>query len=194
MANNVGRYEGPVRVEWVRGQSEYDRNMRLLNEFAFVDPNGKRWVAPTGYQTDGASIPRAVWTLVGGPFDGQYREAAVIHDQYCTSKSETWQATHRMFYDGMIASGVSETLAKTLYAGVMLGGPRWGPDVPATAPHTLIDAVQIKTDVRGRTTKVRAVSDAEATVLRDWVEANKPSLDQIDAHVRVSFPESRPGQ
>jgi hypothetical protein len=191
MANGVGSYEGPVRVEWVRG-AELAHYMRLLQEFAFNDPNGKRWVAAAGYETDGASIPRAFWTLVGGPFEGQYREAAVIHDQYCSTKTETWQATHRVFYDGMIASGVSPELAKTLYAGVLLGGPKWGLGVPGTSPGMLIDAVRIQPDAKGMLTKVRAVSDAEAQVLRDWVRANHPSLKQIETHVLTHFPERRP--
>lgn len=195
MADGLGHFVGVVRVEWVRG-AEHDHNMRLLADFAFVDPGGKTWLAKEDYQTDGASIPRAFWTLVGGPFEGQYREAAVIHDQYCDLKTETWQATHRVFYDGMLASGVSEELAKTLYAGVMLGGLRWGPEALAAlsraATGTLIDAVKIRPDAVGRPTKVREVTKAEAEVVHEWVRANNPTPAQIDSHVLTHFPETRP--
>jgi hypothetical protein len=195
MGNGLGHFVGVVQVEWVRG-AERDHNMRLLVDFAFVDPAGKTWTAKTGFETDGASIPRAFWTLVGGPFEGQYREAAVIHDEYCFLKTETWQATHRVFLDGMLASGVSEELAKTLYAGVMLGGPRWGPDVDAAVPEakagTLIDAVKVRPDEAGRATRTRDVSNAEAQVVYEWVRANNPTREQIDSHILSHFPEKRP--
>jgi hypothetical protein len=195
MAESVGQFGDPVQVEWLREPGEtYYRNMRLLRDFVFIDPDRKVWTAQKNFETDGASIPRAAWTLAGGPFDGQYREAAVIHDQYCFLKTETWQATHRVFYAGMIASGVSELIAKTFYGVVMVGGPRWGDGIPAVVPDAMIDAVSIKLDHMARPTKLREVSEAEATVLRDWVAANNPSLDQIDAHVATTFPELRPGQ
>jgi hypothetical protein len=193
MDERVGHFDDPVQVEWVRNSGQtYFRNMRLLRDFVFTDPNDKVWTAQAGYETDGASIPRAAWSAAGGPFDGQYRDAAVIHDQYCSLKTETWQATHRVFYDGMISSGVNELIAKGFYAAVVVGGPRWGPSVPSVVSPDMIDAVTIKPDHLARPTKVRAISEAEVTVLRDWVAANNPSLDQIDAHVAIAFPELRP--
>lgn len=195
MANGLGHFVGVVQVEWVRG-AEREHNMRLLADFAFIDPAGKTWTAKAGYETDGASIPRAFWTLVGGPFEGQYREAAVIHDEYCFLKTETWQATHRVFLDGMLASGVSEVLAKTLYAGVMLGGPRWGLDVDLSVPEVMkgamVDAVKITPDHAGILTKTRDVTIAEAEVVHGWVRANNPTREQIDAHILGHFPETRP--
>jgi hypothetical protein len=195
MANGIGQFGDPVQAEWLRQSgSTYYRNMRLLRDFLFADPNGKVWTAKSGYETDGASIPRAAWTTAGGPFDGQYRDAAVIHDQYCSLKTETWQDTHRVFYDGMIASGVNELIAKGFYAAVVVGGPRWGAGVPSVVSPAMIDAVTIKLDHLARPTKVREISAAEATMLRDWVAANNPTLDQIDAHAATAFPELRPGE
>src|ERR1035441_4686270 len=45
-----------------------------------IDPDGLEWKAPKGLVTDGASIPQIAWTPVGGPFEGLYRLAAVVHD------------------------------------------------------------------------------------------------------------------
>lgn len=81
--------------------------------------------APPGFVTDGASIPRALWTVVGSPFTGQYVGAAVIHDVGCDTHKYSWQITHRMFYSAMRALGVSDDYAKLLYWGVRLGGPKW---------------------------------------------------------------------
>ena len=58
---------------------------------------------------------------MGGPFEGNYRNAAVIHDQFCADSDHglrTWQDVHRMFYFAMRASGVAEVQAKVLYAAV----------------------------------------------------------------------------
>ena len=91
----------------------------------FVDPDDKAWTAPQGLVTDGASIPRALWSVVGSPWTGLYRDAAVIHDAYCDSHSEPWQAVHKVFYLAMLANGVGPVQAKVMYAAVYRFGPRW---------------------------------------------------------------------
>ena len=131
-AQAFGRFEGPIRVEF----SADGRTMRLLEDVSYVDPDDRRWTARKGYSTDGASIPRAFWTVVGGPFEGRYRDAALIHDQFCSDPNHglrTWQQVHRMFYFAMRASGVTEIESKVLYAAVFLGGPRWTTPCPACA-------------------------------------------------------------
>ena len=54
--------------------------MTLLNELRYTDPKGVVWIAPAGSVIDGASIPRALWSFMGGPFEGKYRNASVLHD------------------------------------------------------------------------------------------------------------------
>jgi hypothetical protein len=49
--------------------------MILVTELRYTDPKDEVWVAPAGSVTDGASIPRYLWSLMGGPFEGQYRNA-----------------------------------------------------------------------------------------------------------------------
>jgi hypothetical protein len=101
------------------------RRMQLTADFAYLDPSGKRWDAPKDSIIDGASIPQVFWSLVGGPFEGQYRNASVVHDMACDGKSERWQDVHRMFYFAMRAGGVSERRAALMYAAVYRFGPRW---------------------------------------------------------------------
>src|SRR6202007_2255330 len=74
---------------------------------------------------DGASIPRAFWSLIGGPLEGRYRNASIVHDWYCDRRTRTWQATQRVFYEAMRTSGVSMAKAKTMFLAVQWGGPRW---------------------------------------------------------------------
>jgi hypothetical protein len=53
------------QTQWLPDPSGTERYMTMLRDFDYVDPTPKRWPALSGLQTDGASIPRAFWTLVG---------------------------------------------------------------------------------------------------------------------------------
>ncbi|MFB1053056.1 DUF1353 domain-containing protein [Vibrio diabolicus] len=98
---------------------------KIENDFRFEDPNGLVWVAPSGTQVDGASIPQAFWSIIGGPFEGQYINASVIHDHYCRTKERTAHDTHRNFYYGMMASDVPKWKANLMYWAVSTFGPSW---------------------------------------------------------------------
>jgi hypothetical protein len=100
-------------------------HMTLLEKFSFVDADKTEWPVPKGAVTDGASIPRPLWSIAGGPFEGKYRLAAVIHDYYCDVRVRTWEAVDRMFYNAMLASGVDATQALIMYAAVRFWGPHW---------------------------------------------------------------------
>lgn len=102
-------------------------NMTLLEPFEFIDPKGRNWTAPAGTKIDGASIPRPFWSLIGGPFEGRYRDASVIHDYYCFVRSRTAADTHKAFYDGMLANGVAAKKAWLMYRAVVQFGPQWPP-------------------------------------------------------------------
>jgi Protein of unknown function (DUF1353) len=115
------------------------RLMLVLQPFGFVSADQKHWQVPVGTEVDGASIPQALWSLMGGPFEGKYRDASVVHDYYCDTRIEPWKLVHQMFYEAMIVSGVSETRAKLMYAGVYFGGPRWSDTAVKNANIPRID-------------------------------------------------------
>lgn len=98
---------------------------KLDGAFRFMDPNGLLWTVPSETQVDGASIPQLFWSLIGGPFEGPYINASVIHDYYCEKKERTAHDTHRNFYYGMRASGVSEWKAILMHWAVSTFGPSW---------------------------------------------------------------------
>jgi hypothetical protein len=123
-ASPFGRFEGRVVAEWLPD----GRQMRLLEPFAYVDSKGTRWEAPKDSIIDGASIPQIFWTTIGGPFEGQYRTASVVHDVACKVMKHPWQAVHRMFFGASRLAGVSEIKAKIMFAAVFDFGPRWGAD------------------------------------------------------------------
>ncbi len=129
--NKFGRYIGRVVAAW----NPDNRTMTLEEDFGYVDPNGVEWISPKGSKVDGASIPRFAWAIVGGPFEGHYRNASVIHDVACEAKSRPWQQVHRAFYTGMLASGVDPLKAKVMYGAVYHGGPRWNRTLDFRAPY-----------------------------------------------------------
>jgi hypothetical protein len=80
---------------------------------------------PTDALVDGASIPQLFWSVIGGPFEGNYLKASIIHDYYCDTKTRTAHDTHRNFYYGMRANGVGVVRAKLMYWAVRTFGPDW---------------------------------------------------------------------
>jgi hypothetical protein len=119
--NTKGRYEGRAVVELL----DEGRVVSLVEAFSYIDYLSQRWDVPSGAKVDGASIPRALWGLIGAPFEGRYRNASIIHDWFCDRRNRPWQRVHEIFYEAMLTSGVSKFQASMLYAGVRLGGPRW---------------------------------------------------------------------
>lgn len=184
--SNFGHFTGSLKAEFVRGP-ESERRMKLLEDFTYIDPSGKKWVAKKGYKTDGATIPKAFWSIVGGPFDGQYREAAVIHDQYCDSKSEPSTDVHRIFYYANRAAGVSERKSKILYAAVRIGGPKWGGKSNCWNQCHAITDERYSTDKNGTLTLYPDVSDSDAKSIAEWVTQMNPSLEDIDQYARSKF-------
>jgi hypothetical protein len=140
---------------------------RLLAAFGFKDPHGKVWEVPAGVEVDGASIPRAFWSVIGGPFDGNYLNASVVHDHYCRVRSRSAQDTHRAFYYGMRAAGVSEPQAKKMFWAVSTFGPKWelvrrrggvGEDEEVAVPAPEIDLDDAATRARAEE-RFREVSE-----------------------------------
>jgi hypothetical protein len=118
---DFGRFEGEVVAAW----DADGRNMTLREDFAYVDSQGRRWLAPTGSEVNGATIPRLFWTVIGGPFEGKYRNASVLHDVGCVEMQQSWEDVHRMFYEACRCGGVDEAQAKVMYYAVYHFGPRW---------------------------------------------------------------------
>ncbi len=144
-----GRFVGPLHAEFLPD----GREVRLLADFAYIDPRGRRWDAPAGAIVNGASIPRWAWRVIGGPWSGKYRCASVIHDVACDRlaigtpgrkalASETAEIdpshrhsyaaeperaepgmVHRVFYEAMRCEGSPVWRAWVMWLAVRLRGP-----------------------------------------------------------------------
>jgi hypothetical protein len=104
-ANEFGSFSGVLQFQ-PTGDGVH---MKVLQTYSYTDGHGHTLTAEPGFVTDGASIPRALWTIIGSPFTGQYVGAAVVHDVGCDTHKYPWELTHRMFYTAMRALGVLST-------------------------------------------------------------------------------------
>ena len=82
-----GSFSSDPQTPWLTEDTISDRKMQMLADFSFIDPAGVVWLTPKGYVVDGASIPRALWTLLGSPYTGDYRRASIVHDKACDDAS-----------------------------------------------------------------------------------------------------------
>ena len=160
-----GRFEGALVLE---PRDKENRDFIVKQPFAYIDKSGQKWDVPAGTITDGASVPRAFWSLFP-PIGGRHLRAAVVHDRFCVVRNRDWRAVHLMFYEALLAGDVDEVSAKTMYMAVYAFGPRWV--------------------VGGGSREVQlpdvAQEDQEAAlrILRTWIENNDPNVRQMDAHM-----------
>ena len=101
------------------------RTVTLMEDLSFTDPHDRVWLVKKGTIVDGASIPRQFWSVIGGPFEGQYRDASIVHDHFCQRRAHDADLVHNTFYLGMRARGVGESKAWVMYKAVSWFGPRW---------------------------------------------------------------------
>ena len=164
-SNKWGHYSGYVEARW-----ENDgRTMTLLSELRYTDPDGKVWIAPARSVVDGASIRRSLWSLMGGLFEGKYRNASVLHDVAYDQKTRPWPECDRMFYNAMRCSGVSAAEAGTMYYALRKFGHHW--KAPKAEP------VKVGQDIVAR---AEPVNQGEINPTRDWIRNSDPSLQQIE--------------
>lgn len=161
-ASNWGHYNGPIETRW----EDDGINMVLLSELRYTDPYGEVWVAPAGARVNGASIPQAFWSLIGGPFDGKYRNASVLHDVAYTDQARPFEDADRMFYNAMRCSGVGVVTAKTMYYALRRHGRHW--------KH------RQALPVESAKPRPSAVSPEEIGEIQQWIRTNDPNLEQIE--------------
>jgi len=181
-AADAGSYSGRVVVELL-DEIEFVHKLRLLEDFAFLDDQGKLWMARKGGIVDDESVPREFQTLPGLPYVAEYRKAAVIHAYFCRAKTEPWKQVHRALFESSVAEGVTELQAKTLYAVVYAGGWRWETRESSCyrSCHAASESLAWKP----------AATAAEIAPVLQWIGKNAPDLDAIDR--RLDQVVKRPG-
>jgi len=178
-SNEWGNFPAKPKVEL----EDDGRDLRLLEDFAYIDPHGKVWSAPKNLVVDGASIPRVFWTITGGPLEGEYRNASIVHDAGCDRMTEPWEDVHTMFYEACRCGGVSENKAKVLYAAVYHFGPRWeirsvSEQKMVIGPDGIAHPKTVKKYVPNRL-ETPAPNAALPDKLQKFINEKNPSLDEL---------------
>ena len=179
-----GFYSGYPETRW----DPDGRTMTLLNEFSYTDPQGVVWTAPAGSKVDGASIPRSLWSFMGGPFEGKYRNASVLHDVSYEQKKWPPQDCDRMFYNAMRCSGVSALEAKTMYYSLLRFGHHWRFPIKRAKkvkPSELARQAEEEGTVGEQIPKAVPATAADMDATRDWIRGNNPSLEEIERRAQT---------
>ena len=168
-----GYFDGDPVTKW----NPDGRTMTLLTELRYTDPQGFVWIAPIGSVVDGASIPRYLWSIMGGPFEGKYRNASVLHDVAYGQHNRPWQDCDRMFYYAMRCSGVSVVEAKSMFYALYKFGHHWKFPIKRAKPVKFEGQLVARAEQIPRAIPVNPQQINEA---RDWIRSADPSLDQIE--------------
>ena len=176
-----GYYSGIPLTQW----NSDGRSMTLLRDLRYFDPKGNEWVAPAGSVVDGASIPRALWSFMGGPFEGKYRNASVLHDVAYTIQDRPPAECDRMFYNAMRCSGVSALEAKTMYYALLRFGWHWNFSIKRAKP-VKIGRKMVARAQPGSSETVAAQQEIQGA--RTWISSSDPSIVQIEQRAAAGKP------
>jgi hypothetical protein len=176
-----GYYSGIPLTQW----NSDGRSMTLLRDLRYFDPKGTEWVAPAGSVVDGASIPRALWSFMGGPFEGRYRNASVLHDVAYTIQDRPPAECDRMFYNAMRCSGVSALEAKTMYYALLRFGWHWNFSIKRAKP-VKIGRKMVARAQPGSSETVAAQQEIQGA--RSWISSSDPSIGQIEQRAAEGRP------
>ena len=174
-----GYYTGAPVTRW----NPDGRSMTLLNELRYTDPQGIVWIAPAGSVVDGASIPHSLWSFMGGPFEGKYRNASVLHDAAYDRHNRPWQDCDRMFYNAMRCSGVSAVEAKTMYYALYRFGRHWKFSIKKAKALTAEERIALTREPEFP--RAVPVTRDEIEAARDWIRNAQPSVEQIEQRAQA---------
>ena len=74
------------------------------------------------FDFDGASIPRALWSVVGSPMTDGYQRAGCLHDALYASEYFAREVCDKLFLEAMKSDGVSYIKRTAMYNAVRMFG------------------------------------------------------------------------
>lgn len=168
------------------------RQFIVESEYRYADSRNTLWTVPKGTVVNGASIPEYLWSLVGGPWEGLYRNASVIHDYFFDRRQYDSDSVHWVFYDAMITSGVSAFKAKVMYYAVLRFNPRWKALELTKQPcpikpqgYSRYNCYPVLADEAGATRIVYVLEtpkfdEAELKTMAKLIESKDPSVEDLE--------------
>ena len=103
-----------------------NENLFILNKDKTVESLGYSITVKKGFDFDGASIPKWLWSIYGSPLNGNYVVASLIHDGLYASQIVSKSLSDKIFLDVMKQSNVGYIKRTSMYLAVkMFGGKDW---------------------------------------------------------------------
>lgn len=102
----------------------------LTRDLVYIDASDRSHIAHRGMLTDGLTVPRVLWRIVGPPFRHKYLMSAIIHDHYCYKslsiepgehRNALRSAADRLWLEMCQYQGVGWVQGQALYRAVRLG-------------------------------------------------------------------------
>lgn len=106
--------------EHVKGGKSVPGEWVLRKNLAFITANGRRFVAPRGFITDLASIPKLLRNVID--VNGKHRRAAVLHDYLYVTQQVTRAEADALFLEAMEVLEVGKPTRLVMWAAVRAGG------------------------------------------------------------------------
>ena len=101
-----------------------DGKFLLLTTFEYFvgsEDSSESIVVPSGLISDGASIPKFLWTVIGHPMD-KYAQAAFLHDWICRERLYSRKRCDQIFLEAMGVLKVSKIKRTIMYWGLRIFG------------------------------------------------------------------------
>jgi hypothetical protein len=100
-----------------------------LQDYFSYENNYIKVTANPKFLTDGASIPKVFWSVVGNPLENDLLKPAVIHDCLYTIMKLPRAECDKLLKEMLLFNGASKAKAYSIYVVVRIfGGTHWKKD------------------------------------------------------------------
>ena len=124
-----------------------NENLFILSKDKVVESLGYSITVKKGFDFDGASIPKWLWSIYGSPLNGNYVVASLIHDGLYASQKVSKKVSDKIFLDIMKQSNVGYIKRTSMYLAVKLfGGKDWKEEKKKKNEYTNYVEVSTKTN------------------------------------------------
>ena len=102
------------------------RKVRVVESFSYYrgKKGGTTIDVPVGFVSDGATIPRFAWPIIGSPLTGKYRAAAILHDFLYYSARYSRKRCDEIFLEAMTVLKVNKVKRTIIFWAVRFGA-KW---------------------------------------------------------------------
>lgn len=125
----MSNFTDPLEVRRLAGDGDRWATLREIHYYTDCDDTRETlavrcrsmFLIPAGFETDFASIPRPLWSLIGHPA-GRYAQAAVLHDYLYRTHIVRRARADALFREAMEALNVPTWQRWAMWAAVRAGG------------------------------------------------------------------------